>query len=142
MDTPALHLLDSILGDEFSLSWHKDERRSLGVPDDCNDESLLCLTLKRKGVLFQPMAFIIDDHQRKNVVKAMGDFLTQAFHPLYKREEAIGLIDYLPPIDDYGMAIGAARRWIIDKNNYQQILPHVQWYMDTLFFNAEEQSHS
>ena len=125
MDTPALHLLDTILGDELLPSWHLEARRDLGIPDDCREDTLLCLTLTRRGVQMPPVAFVLGESHMDDVECAIRDFIDEAFHPSMKRTDAVAVVDYLPPVDELGSARGAARRWVMDMTNYTDVLPEV-----------------
>jgi hypothetical protein len=127
-------LIDALLKDQSTPSWHEDERRHLGIPDDCAEEALLCVSLHEPTTAEQaePLAFVIEERQLKNTMTALGEFLRESFHPLGGRPEALAVIDFLPPIDDFGAAVGISRRWVFDRYNYGILLPELSKYLRTL----------
>lgn len=124
-----MHLLDDIIGDVLPDSWHLEARRDLGIPDDCREDTLLCLTFTRKGVQLPPVAFVLEDGHLSDVECAVRDFTEEAFHPAMNRDGAVALVDYLPPVDELGSVRGASRRWVMDDTNYIDILPDVFSFM-------------
>ena len=125
MDTPALHLLEDILKADLLPSWHLEARRDLGIPDECREGTMLCLTLVRQGVQIPAVAFILDADHLHDIELALHTFLNEAFDPVTGRADAVAVIDYLPPIDEMGSVRGSARRWAMDDTNREDILPEI-----------------
>lgn len=127
-------LIDALLKDQHAPSWHEDERRQLGIPDECADDALLCVSLCEPTTeeIAEPLAFVIDGKQMHNTLTALGEFLRESFHPVGGRPEALALIDFMPPIDDFGAAQGISRRWVVDRYTYGIILPSINSYLQQL----------
>jgi hypothetical protein len=127
-------LIDALLKEQHAPSWHEDERRQLGIPEDCAEDALLCVNLCEPGSneTAEPLAFVIDERQMSNTMTALGEFLREAFHPVGGRPEALAIIDFMPPLDDFGAPQGISRRWVLDRYTYGIILPHVSAYLRQL----------
>lgn len=129
-DALLSEMISQMLGDVPQTSWHEDVRLELGIPDDCAGEALLGLTICRHGGnSVRPIAFVIEPHQAKNTVLALGEFLREAFHPVSGRSDVLAVLDFLPPLDDFGASKGICRRWIVDYSNHQLLLPDISAFV-------------
>lgn len=133
-DTFITDMFDQLLEDGPHVTWHEEFRHDLGIPDECAGEAMLTLLIQRPstGSLTRSIAFIIDPGHARNTLKALTEFLREAFHPLTGRDDVLAVIDFLPPLDALGGSVGIGRRWVVDSSNYQLMLGHVSAYVGVL----------
>jgi hypothetical protein len=134
MSNHLIDLIETLLKEPAAPSWHEDARRDLGIPEECAHEPLLCLSLERAGTELRatPLAFVVDRSHLGNTVTAVSEFLREAMHPGLGNSDVIALLDFMPPIDDFGSAQGLSRRWVLDRFNYGLLLPEINAYLRTL----------
>jgi|GEM_PF-898903 len=134
MSHSVFDMIDAFLKEPVPLSWHEAARRDLGIPDECANEALLCITLEcgLDDLKSQPLAFVVDSKHLANTMTALTEFLREAMHPTYGGQDVLAVVDFLPPIDDFGTANGISRRWVLDRFNYGLMLPAVSSYLRTL----------
>ncbi len=126
MTSTVYNYLNALLGEASAPSWHEDERKSLGIPEDCAGEALLCVTLQPDNSDEPPMAFVVEPRQLENALTALSECLREAFHPLAGGEQALAIIDFLPPLDDFGAPQGLSRRWVVDNLTLGLVLPDLR----------------
>lgn len=133
-DSVFSEMLSKLLGDVPQISWHEEMRRDLGIPEECSNEALLTLVVSRIGraTAARPIAFVVEPLQLRNTLMALTEFLRESFHPVSGRSDVLAVLDFLPPLDDFGASTGIGRRWVIDKTNYQMQLGEVTNYVTTL----------
>lgn len=129
MSIEVTSLLENLMAEPALLSWHEETRHNLGIPEECADEALLCMSLHDVTGLSRPVAFVLTEHDLRNTLTAIAEYVREAFHPLYGHGATLAVFDMLPPLDELGMARGVARRWVLDPSNYTLVMAAMQTYL-------------
>lgn len=130
-DSLFSEMFDTMLADVPQASWHESVRHDLGIPEECAGEALISIVISRHGgSSVRPIAFVIEPHQTRNTVLALAEFLREAFHPVTGRKDVVAVVDFLPPLDDFGTANGICRRWLVDASNYQVLMADIGVYVN------------
>lgn len=132
MSTALLDLINDVLEDLQSRTWHETTRRDLGLTDETDGEALLALSLCKPGQKPLPLAFVVEQEQVENTLVAMVEYLREALHPVLGSSRTMAMIDFLPPLDNQGKSRGASRRWMVDGTNHHVILPELANYLRTV----------
>ena len=127
MTTTALNFYSDMLSDLPATSWHEEQREHFGIPEECCNEAMLGLLIHRpdKSGVVHPIAFVIEPLHVANTLMALAEFLREAFHPLAGHVGNVAVIDFMPPMDEFGVAVGVSRRWVVDASNYRLMLSNI-----------------